>query len=95
MTRQWRPTFLVLFCSALPCVTGVSQESRWDMGLGAQNRLIKLLAGTGIRMKKQELNCITGSSNEIGLNEGQSQWVVVIRGVLRAEVYPEVSKWTC
>ncbi|CAH7680282.1 hypothetical protein PPACK8108_LOCUS13334 [Phakopsora pachyrhizi] len=34
------------------------------MGLSAQNRLIKLLTGTGIRMKKQELNCITGSSNE-------------------------------
>ncbi|KAI8444524.1 hypothetical protein BY996DRAFT_6487744 [Phakopsora pachyrhizi] len=47
-------------------------------------------------MKKQELNCITGSSNEsttrmnlgnkkVGLNEGQSQWVVVIRGILRAK----------
>ncbi|CAH7681784.1 hypothetical protein PPACK8108_LOCUS14434 [Phakopsora pachyrhizi] len=77
------------------------------MGLRAQNRLIKLLTGTGMRMKKQELNYITGSSNEsttrmnlgiyrptnrnkkVGLNAGQTQWVVVTRGDLLAEVYPE------
>ncbi|CAH7675823.1 hypothetical protein PPACK8108_LOCUS10891 [Phakopsora pachyrhizi] len=49
------------------------------MGLSAQNRLIKLLTGTGMRMKKQELNYITGSSNE--------------RGNLWSEDYPGVSKW--
>ncbi|KAI8455843.1 hypothetical protein BY996DRAFT_8686110 [Phakopsora pachyrhizi] len=32
---------------------GVPQERYWDMGLSAQNRLIKLLTGTGVRMKKQ------------------------------------------
>ncbi|KAI8453266.1 hypothetical protein BY996DRAFT_8687362 [Phakopsora pachyrhizi] len=42
----------------------VPQERHWDMGLGAQNGLIKLLTGKGMKMKKQELKCITGSSNE-------------------------------
>ncbi|KAI8455856.1 hypothetical protein BY996DRAFT_6594569 [Phakopsora pachyrhizi] len=35
----------------------------------------------------------TNRDKKVGLNEDQFQWVVVIRGDLLAEVYPEVSKW--
>ncbi|KAI8460916.1 hypothetical protein BY996DRAFT_6487108 [Phakopsora pachyrhizi] len=35
----------------------------------------------------------TNRDKNVGLNEDQIQWIVVSRGDLLAEVYPEVSKW--
>ncbi|CAH7686554.1 hypothetical protein PPACK8108_LOCUS21217 [Phakopsora pachyrhizi] len=74
---------------------GVDGHQRSTVGLQVQSlELIKLLTCLDITTPDNEYDRgPTNRDKKVALNGGQTQWVVVTRGDLLAEVYPEVSKW--